>query len=120
MVYIDVFVVGIGGVVFIVVLRVKLFGLMILVIDKSVKIGGIFCYLGFGCWILNIYLYNDKWDSVEKVLMYMENIIGDVGLVFFFERKCIFLEIGFEMVRWLEKNGYWWYFIFGYLDYFFD
>lgn len=120
MVHTDVLVVGTGGAALTAALRAKSLGLTTLVIDKSAKIGGTSCYSGSGCWIPNTHLHNDKRDSVEKALMYMENIIGDAGPASSLERKRTFLETGPEMVRWLEKNGYRWHFTPGYPDYFPD
>ncbi|KAK0386790.1 hypothetical protein NLU13_6626 [Sarocladium strictum] len=116
----DVLVVGTGGAALTAALRARSLGLTTLVIDKSPKIGGTSCYSGSGCWIPNTHLHNDKRDSVEKALTYMENIIGDAGPASSPERKRTFLETGPKMVRWLEENGYRWHFTPGYPDYFPD
>ena len=116
----DVLVVGTGGAALTAALRARSLGLSTLVIDKSPKIGGTSCYSGSGCWIPNTHLHNDKRDSVEKALTYMENIIGDAGPASSPERKRTFLETGPVMVKWLETAGYRWHFTPGYPDYFPD
>ncbi|OAA62032.1 3-oxosteroid 1-dehydrogenase [Niveomyces insectorum RCEF 264] len=105
----DVLVVGTGGPALTAALRAKSLGLSTLVVEKNAKIGGTSCFSGSGCWIPNSHVHNDKNDSVQKALTYMETIVGDgAGPASSRERKEAFLTEGPRMVRWLESAGYRW------------
>ncbi|CAK7200803.1 hypothetical protein SEUCBS139899_003502 [Sporothrix eucalyptigena] len=104
----DVLIVGTGGPALTAALRAKTLGLNTLVVEKNSKIGGTSCFSGSGLWIPNTHVHNDKNDSVEKALAYMEAIIGDAGPASSIPRREAFLNQGPVMVKWLENAGYQW------------
>ncbi len=104
----DVLIVGTGGPALTAALRAKTLGLNTLVVEKNAKIGGTSCYSGSGCWVPNTHVHNDKQDSVQKALTYLEAIIGDAGPASSIPRREAFLQNGPLMVKWLESAGYQW------------
>ncbi|CAK7242096.1 MAG: hypothetical protein STHCBS139747_003573 [Sporothrix thermara] len=104
----DVLIVGTGGPALTAALRAKTLGLDTLVVEKSPKIGGTSCFSGSGLWIPNTHVHNDKNDSVDKAMIYLEAIIGDAGPASSIARRKAFLTQGPVMVKWLENAGYQW------------
>lgn len=113
----DVLVVGSGGAALVAAIRARSLGLSVLVTEKGPSVGGTSAFSGSGCWIPNTHIHNDKRDSPEKALEYLESIIGDAGPASSRERKLAFLKNGPEMVRYLESEGYKWIQTPGYPDY---
>jgi 3-oxosteroid 1-dehydrogenase len=104
----DVLVVGSGGAAQVAALRARSLGLSVLVTEKGPTLGGTSAFSGSGLWIPNTHIHNDKNDSKEKALTYMESVIGDAGPASSRERKLAFLENGPKMVRYLADQGYKW------------
>lgn len=113
----DVLVVGSGGAALTAALRARALGLSVLVTEKGPLLGGTSAFSGSGCWIPNTHIHNDKRDSPEKALTYLEDIVGDAGPASSKERKLAFLKYGPEMVRYLESEGFKWIATPGYPDY---
>lgn len=113
----DVLVVGSGGAALVAALRARSLGLSVLVTEKGPTLGGTSAFSGSGCWIPNTHVHDDKRDSPEKALAYLEAIVGEAGPASSRERKLAFLKHGPEMVKFLETEGYQWIPTPGYPDY---
>lgn len=106
----DVVVVGSGAGGIVSAITASRNGLNTLIIEKGAKWGGSSALSGGGLWIPNNHVSKKAGlqDSEEEALMYMQEVIEDVGPASTYERKVAYVKNGHKMVKFLEDLGMKW------------